>query len=75
MTQLFYRIGDSATNCFTPVMPYLWISLKDAQDKYDPNVKVGTFVSNLFLIGMILLVVWILFLIGWLMLGLPIGPA
>ncbi|MCR5343795.1 MAG: AbgT family transporter [Butyrivibrio sp.] len=75
MTQLFYRIGDSATNCFTPIMPYLWISLKDAQDKYDPNVKVGTFVSNLFLIGMILLVAWILFLIGWLMLGLPIGPA
>ena len=75
MTQLFYRIGDSVSNCFSPLVSYLWITLKDAQDKYDPNLKIGTLVSNLLLIGLILLVVWILFLIAWLKLGIPIGPA
>ena len=55
MTQLFYRIGDSTTNCFTPVMPYLWVTLKVSQDMFDPKLKIGTFVSNLFPIGMILL--------------------
>ena len=75
MTQLFYRIGDSVSNCFSPLVSYMWITLKDAQDKYDPNLKIGTLVSNLLLIGLILLVVWILFLIAWLKLGIPIGPA
>lgn len=74
MTQLFYRIGDSTTNCFTPVMPYLWVTLKASQDMFDPKLKIGTFVSNLFPIGMILLVMWVIFLVVWMSLGLPIGP-
>ena len=74
MTQLFYRIGDSATNAFTPVMSYLWIMLKNAQDKYDPNIKIGTLTSVLFPISIILLFFWIIFLGLWLLLGLPIGP-
>ena len=74
MTQLFYRIGDSTTNCFTPVMPYLWVTLKASQDMFDSKLKIGTFVSNLFPIGMILLVMWVIFLVVWMSLGLPIGP-
>ncbi len=74
MTQLFYRIGDSTTNCFTPVMPYLWVTLKSAQDMFDPKLKLGTLVSNLFPIGTIMLIVWIIFLVIWMMLGIPIGP-
>ena len=74
MTQLFYRIGDSTTNCFTPVMPYLWVTLKASQDMFDPKLKIGTFVSNLFPIGMILLVMWVIFLVVWMSLWLPIGP-
>lgn len=74
MTQLFYRIGDSATNAFTPVMPYLWVMLKTAQDTYDPELKIGTFTSTLLPIGVIMLFTWILFLGLWMLLGLPVGP-
>lgn len=74
MTQIFYRIGDSSTNCFTPISPYMWVALKAAQDMYDPKIKLGTFVSNLLPIGLILLAAWIVFLIIWMMLGLPVGP-
>lgn len=74
MTQLFYRIGDSTTNCFTPVMPYLWVALKASQDMYDPELKLGKLVSNLFPIGIVMLVFWIIFLMIWMALGIPVGP-
>ena len=74
MTQLFYRIGDSATNAFTPVMPYLWVMLKTAQDSYDPELRIGTFTSCLLPIGVVMLFVWILFLGLWMLLRLPVGP-
>ena len=74
MTQIFYRLGDSATNCFTPFSPYLWVTLKAAQDMYDPKLKLGTLVSNLIPISVVLTVLWIVFLVVWMMLGIPIGP-
>ena len=74
MTQIFYRIGDSSTNCFTPMMPYMWITLKTAQDMYDPKIKLGTFVSTLLPIGLVLMVAWIVFLFIWMLLGIPVGP-
>ena len=74
MTQIFYRIGDSSTNCFTPMMPYMWITLKTAQDMYDPKIKLGTFVSTLLPIGLVLMAAWIVFLFIWMLLGIPVGP-
>lgn len=74
MTQLFFRIGDSATNCFSPFGAYIWVALKTAQDMYDPKLKLGTLVSNLLPIGLVLLVLWIIFLIIWIILGIPAGP-
>ena len=74
MTQIFYRIGDSSTNCFTPMMPYMWITLKTAQDMYDPRIKLGTFVSALLPIGLVLMAAWIVFLFIWMLLGIPVGP-
>ena len=74
MTQVFYRLGDSSTNCFTPFSPYLWITLKSARDIYDPQLKLGTLVRSLLPIGLILLLVWIVFLFIWMMLGIPVGP-
>ncbi len=74
MTQIFYRIGDSTTNGFTPFSPYLWVALKATQDMYDPKIKLGTFVSNLLPVGLILMVAWILFLFIWMLLGIPVGP-
>ena len=74
MTQIFYRIGDSATNAFTPVMPYLWVMLKSAQDMFDPDIRIGTFSSRLLPVGLIMLAAWIAFLGVWMLLGLPVGP-
>ena len=45
--QLLYRLGDSPGNSVTPMMPYLWMMLSVAQEKYDPDCTVGTFISNL----------------------------
>ena len=73
-TQLLYRLGDSPTNCFTPMNPYLWMILSVAQEKYMPKAAIGTLVSNLIPIAVCLQIVWIIFLIVWMTLGLPIGP-
>ena len=74
MTQIFYRIGDSSTNAFTPFSPYMWVALKAAQDMYDPKIKLGTFVSNLLPIGLVMMAAWIIFLFIWMLIGLPVGP-
>ena len=73
-TQLLYRLGDSPTNCFTPMNPYLWMILSVAQEKYMPKAAIGTLVSNLIPIAVVLQIAWILFLVVWMTLGLPIGP-
>lgn len=73
-TQLLYRLGDSPTNCFTPMSPYIWMVLSVAQAKYDKNLKIGTLVSNLIPIAIILQIAWIIFFILWMLTGFPIGP-
>jgi len=73
-TQLLYRLGDSPFNCFTPMSPYIWMLLSVAQAKYDKNLAIGTLISNLIPIALVLQVVWIIFLVIWMSLGIPIGP-
>lgn len=73
-TQLMYRLGDSPTNAVTPMSPYIWMVLSVAQAKYDKNLQIGTLISNLLPISLILQVVWVVFFIIWYLVGLPIGP-
>lgn len=73
-TQLMYRLGDSPTNCFTPMSPYIWMVLEVARTKYDKDLKIGTLVSGLIPIAMVLQVAWIIFFIIYYLTGLPIGP-
>ena len=72
--QLIYRLGDSPTNAFTPLSPYLWVQLSLIQRKYDKNCGIGTLASGLFPIGIVLQIAWIIFLGLWMLLNLPIGP-
>ena len=72
--QLIYRLGDSPTNAFTPLSPYLWVTLGVGQVKYDKDLKIGTLAAGLFPIGIVLQVAWILFLVVWMLFNLPIGP-
>lgn len=73
-TQLLYRLGDSPTNCFTPMSPYIWMVLEVAKTKYDKDIKIGTLVSGLIPIALVLQVAWIIFVIIWYLSGVPIGP-
>ncbi|MBQ6292850.1 MAG: AbgT family transporter [Lachnospiraceae bacterium] len=72
--QLIYRLGDSPTNAFTPLSPYLWVQLSLIHRKYDPDAGIGTLASGLFPIGIILQIAWIIFLAIWMLIGLNIGP-
>ena len=73
-TQLLYRLGDSPTNAVTPMSPYIWMVLATAQTKYMKDIKIGTLISNLLPIAVILEVIWVIFFIIWYLIGLPIGP-
>ncbi len=72
--QLLYRIGDSPVDCLTPMCPYIWILLETARTKYDSKLNIGTIVSSMVPIAVVLQIVWIVFLLIWMRLDLPIGP-
>jgi aminobenzoyl-glutamate transport protein len=73
-TQLIYRLGDSPTNAFTPLSPYIWVTLSVAQRNYDKDLQIGTMAAGLFPIAIVLQVAWIIFLGIWMLIGIPVGP-
>ena len=70
--QLIYRIGDSITNCVTPLYIYFPLLLGWVH-KYNKNIGIGTIVSLLVPYATILFVMWIVLLLLWFWLNLPIG--
>ena len=70
--QLLYRIGDSITNCVTPLYVYFPLLLGWIH-KYNKNIGIGTIVSLLIPYMAVLFVMWIALLLAWYFLGLPIG--
>lgn len=72
LCQLAYRIGDSATNIVTPMMTYFAVILTFVQ-KYDKKAGIGTITATMIPYSIAFLVGWILMLIMWLLLELPIG--
>lgn len=73
-TQMIYRLADSAGNLFGPTSAYLWMLLSVAQSKYMPEIKIGTIISCNFTVAFILEFFWIIMLVIWMTLGLPVGP-
>lgn len=73
LCQLAYRIGDSCTNIITPMMTYFAVIIAFAQ-RYDKKASIGTITATMIPYSLAFLVGWILLLIVWLLLGLPIGP-
>lgn len=71
-TQLAYRIGDSSTNIITPLMPYYGVVLAFAQ-RYQPSAGVGTLMAMMLPYSIALLFGWLVLLILWLFIGLPLG--
>ena len=42
--------------------------------KYDPKAGIGTIIASMVPYSVAFLIVWILLLVGWLLLGIPLGP-
>ncbi len=73
LTQAAFRIGDSVTNLVTPMMSYFALIVTFAQ-RYDERYGIGTIISTMLPYTFIFTVFWTLLLVGWMLLGLPLGP-
>jgi aminobenzoyl-glutamate transport protein len=72
-TQVAYRIGDSVTNIISPMMSYFALIVAFIQ-RYDRYAGIGTVISTMLPYSVVFLVGWVLLLVIWILLGLPIGP-
>jgi p-aminobenzoyl-glutamate transporter AbgT len=72
LSQSAYRIGDSTTNIITPLMPYFPLVVVYAQ-RYVKNTGIGTLVSLMLPYSVTFLVTWIVFLLFYWFLGIPLG--
>jgi aminobenzoyl-glutamate transport protein len=68
-----YRVGDSPINTLTPLMVYFPVIVIFAQ-RYQKKAGVGSLVALMLPIAAVVLVAWLLFLILWFVLGIPLGP-
>ena len=72
-TQVAFRIGDSSTNIITPLMPYFGVIVACAQ-QYGKHYGMGTIAAMMVPYSVAFLLGWSLLLVGWYILGLPLGP-
>lgn len=73
VTQVVYRIGDSITNPLSPLFTYMPVILGFAR-KYDKNVGLGTIIANMLPFSVSFAIAWIIQVIIWVSLNLPLGP-
>lgn len=71
--QAAYRMGDGLTNNLAPTSAYVATMLAFAQD-YDDRAQMGTLISYMLPYTLIGGLIWILFLVLWIFLGIPMGP-
>lgn len=73
LTQAAYRVGDSITNIVTPLASNFPLVLMFVQ-RYEPKAGIGTVTATMLPYSLANLVVWPLLLVGWMLLGWPLGP-
>ncbi len=73
LTQVAYRIGDSVTNIISPMMSFFALIIAYFQ-KYDEKIGIGTIVATMLPYSIIFFIGWIILLIAWLLVGIPLGP-
>jgi len=73
LTQCAYRIGDSVTNCITPLNPYMVIMLAFMKN-IAPKGGMGTLISTMLPFSIIFSIVWTIMLLIWVWCGIPLGP-
>jgi len=73
LSQAVYRIGDSVTNIISPMMSFFALIIVYFE-KYDNKAGMGTLVSTMLPYTIGFFIAWVLLLIVWVVLGLPLGP-
>ena len=73
VTQMLFRIGDSASSIITPMSPYFALTLTFMQ-KYFKKAGVGTLISMALPYFFAILLGWFAFFLLWYFLGIPLGP-
>ena len=73
LSQVVYRIGDSVTNVISPMMSFFALIIAFFQ-KYDSEAGIGTIVAAMVPYSITFLIFWIILLVIWLTLGIPLGP-
>ena len=73
LSQVVYRIGDSVTNVISPMMSFFALIIAFVQ-KYDPKAGIGTIIAAMVPYSVAFLISWVLLLVLWLLIGLPLGP-
>ncbi len=71
--QVVYRIGDSVTNSISPMMSYFALVLAFVE-KYDKKAGIGSIIALMLPYTIVFLLLWIIFLVFWMVLGIPVGP-
>jgi aminobenzoyl-glutamate transport protein len=73
LSQVVYRIGDSVTNVISPMMSFFALIIAFFQ-KYEPKAGIGTIIATMLPYSLAFMIIWMLLLVVWLTLGIPIGP-
>jgi aminobenzoyl-glutamate transport protein len=73
LTQCAYRIGDSVTNCITPLNPYMVIMLAFMKN-IAPKGGMGTLIATMLPFSIVFSIVWTIMLLFWVAFGIPLGP-
>lgn len=73
LTQVVYRIGDSVTNIISPMMSFFALIIVYF-NKYDEKSGIGTLVATMLPYSVVFFIGWIILLVCWLLLGVPLGP-
>jgi aminobenzoyl-glutamate transport protein len=73
LIQATYRIGDSTTNIITPVMAFFPLIVVFIE-RYDKKAGLGTAISTMLPYSLAFLSLWIVLLVIWVLLRLPLGP-
>ncbi len=72
LAQAAYRVGDSSTNIITPLMPYFPLVVVFCQ-RYVSRAGIGTVAAMMLPYSGAFLLAWTIFLLGFWLLGLPLG--
>jgi aminobenzoyl-glutamate transport protein len=73
LSQVVYRIGDSVTNVISPMMSFFALIIAFVQ-KYEPKAGIGTIIATMVPYSIVFFVFWVILLVAWLLLGIPLGP-